>query len=63
MLNADLKYSLTSIAPDRSSSSSTFQAEKFNRDHFWVAFGGERRNKESNEHMEYWAHNVIEHHK
>lgn len=52
MLNEDLEYPLTPTAPDRSPTSSTFQAEKFNRDNFCVAFGSERKNKESNVHME-----------
>lgn len=42
MLNEDLKYSLIAIAPDRSSTSSTSQAEKLNRDNFLITFGGER---------------------
>ena len=63
MLNEDLNYSVTSIAPDRFSTSKTSQAEKFNTDHFLITFGGEKGNKESNERMEEGEHKTIECHK
>lgn len=57
------KYCLTSIAPDRCSISSTSQAEKFNRP-LWGYFSGERerKNKESNGHMEQCEHKMIKRH-